>query len=191
VKKIALAALALLGAAFVIPALALPSVEVNLEVLSAALVGECTDGSQTWEVSSQVSVHNTSAETATFESTDFSAKFNRGGGNLGVTDDISVVSSGAFESGAQIEPGATSIFNPVVHVTLPCDVRSANLYAQLTLVGRDKIYSGADEFIEGGTPVPVGPTGILGIAVLLGAAGFLGQQLGRRPRPITSDRQGA
>ena len=189
-KKTALLALALLAAAFVVPALALPSVDVNLEVLSAGLAGGCSNGSQTWEVSSEIGVHNTSEETVTFESTGFSVRFNSGSGNSG-TGDVGVASSDGFDAGAQVEPGATRSFHPVVHATLPCDARSADLVAQLTIVGRDKAYSDTDPFIEGGTPVPVGPTGILGIAVLLGAAGFLGQRLGRKPRPIISDRQGA
>lgn len=187
-SKIALAAVALLGLAFVFPALAAPSVDLTLEVESAQLAADCTaENTEDWEVAAQISVLNTSEETVTFESTGFSARFNAGGGAQ-TTNDVSVISSGGFEPGTQVGPGETEVFDPVVRVTLPCDVASAELFGELVIVGRDKRFVDSDAFIEGGTPVPVGPTGIIGIASILGVAGLLAQRLGRKPRAIVSDR---
>jgi hypothetical protein len=190
-KKIALAAMTLLMVAFVYPALALPSVDVNLTVLSADVVGGCSGGAQMWEVSTEIQVTNTSEETATFESTDFFAKFNTTGGPGQVQNDVSVVNADGFAPGATVDPNATRTFHPVVQVSVPCDVQGASMYGELKLVGRDKTYSDGDAFIESGTEVPVGPTGILGIAVLLGATGLLSQGLSRRPKPITDTRRGS
>jgi hypothetical protein len=189
-KKIALAAMTLLLVAFVYPALAIPSVDMHLTVMSADLAGGCSGGAQMWNVASEITVQNTSEQTVTFESTDFWSDFTTPGSPGQRQDDVSASSADGFQAGTTIDPNATSTFHPQVQVSLPCDTSGANLFGGLKLAGRDKFYSASDAFIEGGTPVPVGPTGILGIAVVLGIAGLLGQGLSRRPKPFAGERRG-
>jgi hypothetical protein len=186
-KKLGIVAVVLLTAAFVYPALARPSVDVGVDTEDVQLVQECADGFQTWQVSQQVSVHNTSEDTVTLESTGFFAKFTTPGNPQQYQNDVRVLDFGGFVPGAQIAQNGRGVYHPVVQVSLPCDTSGAGMFAKLTLVGRDKTYTDGDTFVDAETPVPVAPTGIFGIAVILGAAGLLMQRLNRRPRPYSSD----
>ena len=53
-----------------------PSVDMTNTVTGASTVGCCTSGNQTYQVSATITIHNTSAENAVFETTDFDAKYN-------------------------------------------------------------------------------------------------------------------
>lgn len=189
VKRVSVAAVvsvALLPATMIVHsaiAVAAPSVESHLEVVSAQLVQECSGGTQVWEVAGEIRVDNTSEETATFEWTDFWAQ-SRAGSSRPVQNDVDVIDAGGFVAGAEIEAGGTEFFRPVVRVANACDTTNASLYAQVKLVGSDTIFGCGSAFIEGGTAVPVGPTGILGIAVILGVAGVLAHRLDTRPRSV-------
>lgn len=191
-KKFALAASMLALGVFVLPVFAAPSVDMSLEVTSAGIIQDCSgeDGLRTWEVASQITVQNTSEETVRFDSTSYFAEFVVDGHEKGRAE-VSVLDSGGFEGGVQVEPGATSVFNPVVRVDLPCDARGGVLFGVLEIEGRNGSFRDADDFLEDGSAVPIGPTGIVGIAVLLGAVGLIGQLLSRKPRSIVSDRPGA
>jgi hypothetical protein len=186
VKRIVVAAV--VSAAFVLapfaarPASSAPAVESHLDIVSAQLVQDCDGTAQVWEVGGEITVENTSDETATFEWTDFWAQARSAGSTRPTLSDIEVVDSGGFDAGAQIDARGTSVFGPVVRVTNPCDTTSASLYAQVKLEGNDTVFGCGSAFIQAGTAVPVGPTGILGIAVMLGGAGVLAQRLGTRPR---------
>jgi hypothetical protein len=186
-KRVGIVAVVLSTAAFVYPALARPSVDMSVDTETVELVQECADGFQTWRVGLQVSVSNTSEETVTLESTGFFAKFTTPGSPQQRQDNVLVLDPGGFVPGAQVAPNARGVYHPVVQVSLPCDTSGATMFATLTLVGRDKTYAAGDVFIDNGTPVPVGPTGIFGIAVILGAVGLLIQRLNRRPRPSYSN----
>jgi hypothetical protein len=191
-KKVVVGAMVLGVAALVLPVIALPSVEVNTDVQNVQLVGECAseggaDPMQTWEIALSVTVTNTNGEPAKFAQTGFYAKFNSPSGPGQISNTISVVDPGGFVPGEEIPTdGGSRTYSPIVRATIPCDATSAVIFATLVLEGRDKTYQDGATFLDAGTPVPLGPTGVLGIAFMVGAAGLLAQRLGRRPASLRS-----
>ena len=191
-KKLLVGGCILLAVAFVYPALAAPSVDLAVDVRSVGLVGECSssgggDPLQTWEIALNAVVQNTSEEPVTFASTGYFVKFNNPNGSNQQSHDISVVDPGGFVAGEEVDPGASETYGPVVRASVPCDATAADIFATLNLVGRDKTYVDGASFLDNGTPVPLGPTGALGIALALGAVGLLSQRLGRRPKAMHLD----
>ena len=191
-KKLCAVALVLIGAAFVVPALAQPSVDLAVDVESVSLVSDCAsagggDPTQTWQVALSVAVTNTAEDVARFASSGFFAKFNNPDGSGQTINDIEVVDAGGFVSGEEVPAGSTETFHPVVRVALPCDATGASMFATLNLEGRSKTYVDGAEFVASGTPVPLGPTGVFGIALVLACVAFLFQRLGRRPKALPAD----
>jgi hypothetical protein len=184
----------MLVAALVIPAvLAQPAVDVSLAVTGVRLVQECTqpvpnDPATLWEVSTHITVHNNTSSAVTFRDTEFWVKYSDPTVSNAIQNDVSVVDYGGFVYGTQIAPQDSKTFDPVLRVWLPCDATTATMFAGLHLVGSDTQYSGGGTFIDAATPVPAGPTGVFGLALLVGSAGFLAQRLGRRPKPLLAKR---
>lgn len=191
-KKLFAGGLVVLGAAFVVPALAQPSVDLAVDVENVGLVSGCqsadgSDPTQTWQVALQVAVMNTAEDPARFAATGYFAKFNNPDGSGQTTYDVAVVDAGGFVAGEEVAAGATETFHPVVRATLPCDARGATMFASLDLEDRAKTFIDGAAFLEGGTPVPLGPTGVVGIALALGCIGLLTHRLGRRPKALPAD----
>jgi hypothetical protein len=188
-KKVAVGAVGLLAAAFVLPVLAQPSVDLTVDVDSVALAEVCTsegggDPFQTWEVALSVQVTNTADEVAHFDRTGYYVKFRTPAGASQIGYDVTVVDADRFQQGEEVAARGTGTYGPVVRVTIPCDATAADVFATLDLQGRDKTYVDGAPFLENGTPVPLGPTGALGIAAMVGAVGLLALRLGRKPRSI-------
>jgi hypothetical protein len=194
VRKLAVASVVLLAAAFLVPkVLAQPAVDVNVGISGVRLVGECSqpapnDPAQLWEVSTHIAVHNNTGSTVTFRDTEFWVKYSGPTASNQIQTDVSVVDYGGFVAGAQVPSQETSTFDPVLRVSLPCDTTTADMFAGLHIVGNDTQFVGSGTFIDGATPVPAGPTGVFGLAFLVGTAGFLAQRLGRRPKPLLAER---
>ena len=194
-RKLAVAAVLLLAGAFMIPAvLAQPAATMSLDVTTVRPIGECAepapnDPAQLWEVSTHITVHNTSSNTITLRDSEFWVRFSdpTGGDNQTQTD-VSVVDYDGFSQGTQIAPDDTRTFDPVVRVWLPCDATKAVLFGGMHIVGSDTQFVGSGTFIDNATPVPVESTGAFGIALIVGIAGVLAQRLGRRPKPILDGR---
>jgi hypothetical protein len=189
VKRLIAGAVALVAVAVVVPVLALPSVDMTVDVMSVALVGPCaTDGGsdpmQTWNVELAVVVNNTSEDVVTFERTGYSVEVQSAAGRQ--TAAASVVDPGGFTAGEQVGAATTRTFTPTVATTIPCDATAADMFANLKLVDRDKEYVDGAPFLADGTPVPLGPTGAIGIAIVAGAMLLLAQRLGRRPKTLDS-----
>ncbi len=195
-RKLAVAAVLVLAAAFMIPAvLAQPAATMNLGVTSVRPIGECAepapnDPAQLWEVSTHIAVHNTSANTITLRDSEFWVRFDDPTGGANQTqNDVSVVDYSGFSQGAQIAPDDTRTFDPVLRVWLPCDATKATMVGGMHIVGSDTQFVASGIFIDNATPVPVQSTGALGIAIIIGVAGLLAQRLGRKPRPILDGRR--
>jgi len=159
------------------------SVSVTTKITGAQLVQDCSHGanSEGWQVSMSIKVKNASEGTATFQDTEFWAKYSSpSAGSNQIDNDVTVVDSGGFVAGTQLAQGETKTFGPTVGVSLPCDTQSGDMFAALHLVGNDKQYSDGNTFIGGNTPVPSGAAGVISAAVLLSAAAFLAQRVGRR-----------
>lgn len=194
-RKLVVGAVLLMAAAFMIPAVfAQPAATLRLDVSGVRAVGDCAepapdDPAQLWEVSTHITVHNNSGATITFRDTSFWVRFSdpTGGSNQTQTD-VSVVDYSGFVPGTEVPSGDTRTFDPVLRVYLPCDTTSAQMFAGLHIVGSDTQYAANGAFIDTGTPVPVEPTGALGISLVLGVAGLMGMHLRRRPKPIFEDR---
>jgi len=190
-RKLAVAAVLLLAAAFMIPAvLAQPAATMSLDVTSVNPVGQCAepapnDPAQLWEVSTHITVHNTTSNAITLRDTEFWVRFSdpTGGANQTQTD-VSVVDYSGFSQGTQIAADDTRTFDPVLRVWLPCDATQASMFAGMHIVGSDTQFVASGVFIDNATPVPVQSTGAFGIALIIGVAGVLAQRLGRKPRPI-------
>jgi hypothetical protein len=185
-RKLIVGAVAMLAAAVVYPVMARVSVTMTVQTLSAQLVGSCANGSQVWQVADDVKVDNSSSDTATYQTTGFFTKFAQPGNPGQIQNNVTVIDAGGFVPGAYVSPGATGDYKPVLQVTLPCDASDASMFAETTLVGGTKTYQAGDPFLQSGTPVPVGATGIFGLAIVIAALGLLGQRLSRRPRTRTS-----
>jgi len=194
-RKLVVGAVLLMAAALMIPAVfAQPAATMTLDVSGVRAVGECAepapnDPAQLWEVTTHITVHNNSGSTITFRDTEFWVKFSDPtGGSNQTQNDVSVVDYSGFVPGTEVAPSDTKTFDPVLRVYLPCDATSAQIFAGLHIVGSDTQISASGTFIDSGTPVPAEPTGAFGITLILGAAGFLAMRLGRRPKPILSNR---
>jgi len=192
-RKLAVAAVLLLAAAFMIPAvLAQPAATMNLSISGVQPVGDCAepapnDPAQLWEVSTHITVHNTSGSTITLRDSEFWVRFSDPTGGANQTqNDVSVVDYSGFTQGAQIAADDTRTFDPVLRVWLPCDATKADMFAGMHIVGSDTQYVASGTFIDNATPVPVESTGAFGIALIIGVSGVLAQRLGRRPKPILS-----
>jgi len=185
-RKIIVGAVALLAAAVVYPVMARVSVSMTVQTLSAQLVGGCTNGSRIWRVALDVKVDNTSSDTGTYKTTGYYAKFTQPGNPGQIQNNVTVVNDGGFVPGASVPAGQTGEYKPQVEVSVPCDTSGASMFATATFVGGDKTYQAGDTFLQSGTPVPVGATGIFGIAIVVAVIGLLGQRLSRRPRTRTS-----
>jgi hypothetical protein len=185
VKKFIVGAAALLTVAIVVPVLALPSVDMTVKVGSVALVGDCTSGMQTWDVALAVTVSNESEDVVVFERTGYFVKY-RTPTAAETSYDVSVIDAGGFVAGEEVAADATRTFTPSVRTTIPCEATAADMFGTLDLVGRDKTFVDGDPFLAGGTPVPLGPTGALGIGAIAGGILLLAQRLGRRPKTLGS-----
>jgi len=183
-KVFALCVCVLSSALLMKPALAANvSVSVKTTITGAQLLADCSGGtsSQRWQVSMNVRVSNGSETTVTFQDTEYWAKFtSTSGGSNQIQNDITVVDSGGFVAGTQLARGESRDFTPVVQVSLPCDTKAGDMFAALHLVGNDKQYSDGNTFIGGSTPVPVGATGGVGIAVLVTVGALVSRRRHRR-----------
>jgi hypothetical protein len=195
-RKLAVTAVLLLAAAFMIPGvLAQPAATMRLDVTSVRPVGGCAepapnDPAQLWEVSTHITVHNTSANSITLRDSEFWVRFDDPTGGANQTQmDVSVVDYNGFSQGTQIAADDTRTFDPVLRVWLPCDATKAVMFAGMHIVGSDTQFAANGVFIDNATPVPVESTGAFGIALIIGIAGVLAQRLGRRPKPILDGRQ--
>ena len=194
-RKLVVGAVMLMAAAFMIPAVfAQPAANMTLDVSGVQAVGECAepapnDPAQLWQVTTHITVHNNTGASITIRDTEFWVKFSDpvGGANQTQTD-VSVVDYSGFVPGTEIAADDTRTFDPVIRVYLPCDATSAQIFAGLHIVGSDTQIVANGTFIDSGTPVPVEPTGALGVSLILGIAGLMALRLGRKPKPIMVER---
>ena len=159
-----------------------PSIEVTTTITGASS-GPCVGGFQTWTVTARVTVVNTSQVTATVTSVDLDVRFNTGGGGgQQLQSNVTLTTAGGLIPTVTIPAGGTSTFDIVATVVLPCTAVSAELCVKLTIADRDRTYQNCATFLSGGTPIPTGAIGALGIAALLGLGLLMVQRRRRQAR---------
>ncbi len=183
-RKLIVASGVLLAAAVVVPVMARVSVTIGAETQSVQLLHGCIDGSQLWQVTTRVTVKNASADDAVFNSNSFWTKFTTRGNPGQIQDQVTVVNADGFAPGTIVRSGESDTFEPTLQVEIPCDTSGASMFAGVHLNGSDKLYLAGDPFLNSGTPVPSGPVGVFGIALIAAITGLLALRLGRKGRAM-------
>jgi len=185
-RKIGALAAVLAAAALAVPAaLATDSgISSSLDIKSVQKTGACTGGNQAYTIDGVVTVTNGSALPVTILGAQWAAK---GSSPAGDFSNAATATSGGGMTGSTVGAGSSSSYDVSVVTTVPCDATSAQLcvtvdYLQGTATQGS--CSACATFVTGGTPVPVGTIGLLGLTLLLGA-GLAGVQvLSHRRRRI-------
>ena len=125
------------------------------------------DGVCTWEVASDVTVVNLTADPIPVNEVSYSVSWEASDGS-GVVRDITVVDDGGLEPGITFQPDERRTFSPLVlRFPIPCDATFGDLAVRIT--APQGTASGDAPFLSGGTAVPVGAAGLFGVMAVVGA----------------------
>jgi hypothetical protein len=157
------------------------AVTATLQVTGAGQVGSCAAGLATWNIDANLLVENTDATPVTLVSASYAvnATSTALGGPLPYA--VTVTSAGSLP-GLVVNAGATATIQGIVLTTeIPCDTTTAQVCVSVTLLGGGSTNDSCADFIVGGTPVPMGTVGLIGLTAVIGA-GLLFAQLRAQSR---------
>lgn len=180
-----------LAAVLAVAALAAPAafasgtgVSSSLNVTSAEQTGSCVAGNQAYTIHGVLTVMNGDTLPATVTGADWAAKGSASGGDFSAA--ATATSNGGLV-GSTLPAGGSSTYDVTVLTSVPCDATSAQLCVNVNYLegtAQQGSCTACTPFITGGTPVPAGTIGLLGLTLVLGA-GLAGVQLRSRRRRRT------
>ena len=161
-----------------------PTADMTL-FIHAAPVGSCNAGDQLYDVLAKIDVTNTSSDTITFASTDFTAQAITPSGTHDVP--VTVVDAGTppFQAGQTLAAGDKKTYGDdsavELHVTVPCNTEHGHVFAHLRLDGSETDITDSGIF-QCGTEIPLGTVGFAGLTLLLGVVFLFVQRRKTRSR---------
>jgi len=179
----------LLAAVLAAAALAAPAafasgtgVSSSLNVTSAEQTGSCVAGSQAYTIHGVLTVVNGDTLPVTVTGADWAAKGSGSGGDFSAA--ATATSNGGL-IGSTIAPGGSSTYDVTVLTSIPCGATSAQLCVNVNYLegtAQQGSCTACATFLTGGTPVPTGTMGLLGLTLVLGAGLAVVQVRSRRRR---------
>jgi hypothetical protein len=152
------------------------------QVTSASRIGSCTAGLVTWQINMTLVVQNTDATPVTLASAAYevNATSTALGGPLPYA---AVVTADGGLPGTTVDLNATVTIPGIVLTTnIPCDTTSAQVCVIVSVLDGTQTPQSCADFIAGGTAVPMGTVGLLGLTAVLGAGLLFAQFRAQRKR---------
>lgn len=185
-RRLATSVVVVAACAAAVATAAQAGVTAGAQVTGASQVGACVSGLAAWQVQLVLVVRNTNATPATLVSAAYqvnATSASQGGPLLYAA----VVTADGGVPGTVIDAsGTVTIPGIVITTSIPCDTTSAQVCVVVSVLDGSQTPQSCADFIAGGTPLPTGSIGLLGLTGVLGAV-FLFAQLkaerrGRRER---------